>query len=496
MEQHLGAYTFSSDMSRMFALLSGDSNPIHLDNEAARRTYFGKTIVHGIHLVLRGCELFCSADRSGVEPRQLKVFFNKPVSTGSTIDYFVSNEPAKKLIKLNGICNGSLVFRAVIYMQNVPITSLKNYHEDYAPFSIQPVSLNDEPLDLDQSQLVGLQGELRLDFSAEKKESQNLFPQLMNCWPPSFLNGMLTSTYIVGMRAPGLHSIFTSLDISWEYATNNNGPEFIRFHVVDMHPTIRRCEVKAVGASWRATMQAFIRPKPSIQPKYQELAARVKSGLFTGQRALVLGGSRGIGECTAKLLAAGGADVVLSYAVSKKIASSVVEEITAGGGNGRMIEFNTDEGISITDALPGSWHPTHLYYFITPPIIGERFEFSHYNFEHYFHHYVTLFNQIVTQLREVSKYPLSILWPSSAAVSEIPQGMVEYAMAKSAGEVLCKALMTQQPKIEIYTPRLPRIRTDLTANPLVAEGLDAADVMLPILTKMMAFLKIKNENWN
>ena len=39
---------FSPDDVRTYATLSGDANPIHLDPDYARRTVFGRPIVHGL----------------------------------------------------------------------------------------------------------------------------------------------------------------------------------------------------------------------------------------------------------------------------------------------------------------------------------------------------------------------------------------------------------------------------------------------------------------
>jgi 3-hydroxybutyryl-CoA dehydratase len=40
----------TNDMVKIFSELSGDKNPIHLDNEYAKKTIFGKRIVHGMLL--------------------------------------------------------------------------------------------------------------------------------------------------------------------------------------------------------------------------------------------------------------------------------------------------------------------------------------------------------------------------------------------------------------------------------------------------------------
>src|SRR5213076_821452 len=53
---------------------------------------------------------------------------------------------------------------------------------------------------------------------------------------------------------------------------------------------------------------------------------------FTGKRALVAGGGRGIGEATARRLADEGADVLLVARTPAEI-ESVADSIVAGGGN-------------------------------------------------------------------------------------------------------------------------------------------------------------------
>ena len=53
---------------------------------------------------------------------------------------------------------------------------------------------------------------------------------------------------------------------------------------------------------------------------------------LTGKNALITGGSRGIGAACAKLLAARGATVVLTYSKSADRADEVIAEITAAGG--------------------------------------------------------------------------------------------------------------------------------------------------------------------
>ena len=48
----LASRRFDQDDQTLFAQLSGDFNPIHMDPAAARRTQAGAVVVHGVHAVL------------------------------------------------------------------------------------------------------------------------------------------------------------------------------------------------------------------------------------------------------------------------------------------------------------------------------------------------------------------------------------------------------------------------------------------------------------
>ncbi|MBM3265941.1 MAG: SDR family NAD(P)-dependent oxidoreductase [candidate division Zixibacteria bacterium] len=62
------------------------------------------------------------------------------------------------------------------------------------------------------------------------------------------------------------------------------------------------------------------------------IGERVSWGEFSGQHALVAGGSRGLGEATAKILAAGGGTPLITCHQGTADAERVVREITETGG--------------------------------------------------------------------------------------------------------------------------------------------------------------------
>ena len=80
---------------------------------------------------------------------------------------------------------------------------------------------------------------------------------------------------------------------------------------------------------------------------------------------------------------------------------------------------------------------------------------------------------------------LSVYYPSSVYVEKWPNSLLEYAMAKAAGELLCASMGTQ-PNIQIMATRLPPMATDQTTGLLPAETVDPATVLLPLILKVQA----------
>jgi hypothetical protein len=65
--------------------------------------------------------------------------------------------------------------------------------------------------------------------------------------------------------------------------------------------------------------------------------------------------------------------------------------------------------------------------------------------------------------------------------------MLEYAMAKAAGERLCADLDASHASLRISVERLPRLPTDQTASIVPAEESSVLETMLPIVRKVQAW---------
>jgi NAD(P)-dependent dehydrogenase (short-subunit alcohol dehydrogenase family) len=218
----------------------------------------------------------------------------------------------------------------------------------------------------------------------------------------------------------------------------------------------------------------------------REAAARVAAGEFSGQRALVVGGSRGLGAATAMLIAAGGGLPIVTYAVGADEAAALQRD--ARSASRRLDAFPLDvlddEAPKLAAEAAARFRITHLYYYATPRIFARRREpFDDKLFERFAAFYVNAFARLCLSVAHAVR-PLDIFYPSSVAVEQVVQELSEYAAAKAAGESMCRSLERPADGLRILVRRLPRAATDQTTSLLAVPSRDPYDVVLPVVREL------------
>jgi hypothetical protein len=329
----------------------------------------------------------------------------------------------------------------------------------------------------------------KLDLSLHAETATKLFPHLTKYLCPLQMAVILHTSRLVGVECPGLHSVYSELALSVDDA---NGCEGLRYEVTKFDVRFALVLMKVTAPGLHGYIKAFVRPPPQRQAAYLSLKGLVTNHEFAGQRALVVGGSRGLGEVTAKLLCTGGAQVKITYFQGEADACRIVDEIASAGGRADCLHLdvlNLDHGLP--DALFGDWSPTHLYYFATPFISsGTKGKFSTELFNKFCTYYVTGLMKMTDRL--ASGGSLNIFFPSTVYIDEVPLDMGEYAAAKMAGEMLCVFLQKTLPRATIARPRLPRMATDQTASFMPVKNLDPVPVMIQALRSLHASDRVRD----
>lgn len=446
---------FTLREQQCFAEISGDYNPIHLDPVIARRTIFGAPVVHGIHLVLWALDQW-AINNKYFELETLDVTFHKPVEINEEVFCYVTEN--NKCVTLELFVNKTVVTTIEFEWHHRIIEKEKpsNY-----------ISLKQKCKNLTINEIICNNGTIPLYLDDDRFEM--FFPNLSGASRLQ-ITELLATTRLVGMECPGLHSIFSSLNITFNiYSSKSCKGNLINYEVVKTDKRFGFVLMEISAKNMQGKIKAFVRPQPQKQITYSKAKKMVKKNEFANQIALIIGGSRGLGEVTAKLLAAGGAQIAITYCQGEKEANHMVSEFQLDKRCAASIQFDVLSG-----KLNGLQGPSTLYYFATPFITSNN-NFSNELYQKFYNYYVAGFNDVFWQ---VKAHGLNgVFYPSSIFVEERPDNMIEYTMAKISGETLCDYLQ-KTTKATIYKPRLPKMSTDQTTGYFNLEKQEAAPIML------------------
>lgn len=464
----LGERRFDHGDQQWFAAASGDRNPIHVDPVLSRRTLYGQPLVHGVHVVLWSLDAWCAS--SGRVPGRIVATFAKPIFVGETVQVVTtrSDDDSSELRVLIG---------------DVPVMTLRVTHASRSEVTTSPTQIDDgahtekgrDLLNLDIAEMLGMTGTFEI---ARPSAFARTFKALGDQIGAQAVADLAVLSTLVGMECPGLHSVFGGFDVRLDPRADQ--PSGLAYEVVraDAHLSAVRMTVRS--SSLEGSVTALARPRPVEQPSAVTISGEVTSDEFSDMRAVVVGGSRGIGETTAKIIAAGGGHVVLTWHRGEDDADLVAADIRSTGGSVDVVRLDVDE-----PATAASWGSvSHLFYFASPRITSRRLvAFEQLLFEGFVDAYVVGFARVVEALASSGADDLVAFYPSTVFVDAPTPEFVEYAAAKAAGEVAARALFSNRPSMSLLVERLPRLATDQTA--MLAADSDSGASTVPTMVQIV-----------
>jgi len=443
----------------IFSHFSGDKNPIHIDKIAARRTLHGQCIVHGMHSLIWALDSL--AKKYHITCSKINVRFRKPIFLEEEV-YCTWNKKNKQLSILTN--------ETILVIIDLKIDEITPNNEIRATIEI-PLNAPHELTFLECSNLSNKPFKIFGDINLANK----LFPSFTSLYGIATACEIAAISHIVGMECPGLHSLFSSLTV--EITQQNTTPVF---GVLKSDDRFNLLNIFADGLTLKANIESFCRPMPSKNLHISYFSNLVKRDEFKNIHALVIGGSRGLGEVVAKLISAGGGEPTITYHVGNIDAERVVNEIRAWGGKCEMTQLTVNEN----ESLPINCSKINqLYYLASPKILGKRSK----NYDEkllslYRTIYVDCFNNVCNELIAKNS-KCSVFYPSTIFIDNPPRGFENYIRVKIEGEKLCKKL-NKSSIINIITPRLPRLDTDQNQVIINQKSIENAEILLPFIKAM------------
>ena len=429
-----------------FSKQSGDYNPIHINKEISRRYISGGIIVPGMYILLWSLNNIVKIYQKNLKFLNAKFHHFAALNSALELYYVLDGKTCILYVKSHqkSIATFRIVFFDSIIInhsenKNPPKSVIKNY------------SFTD---------LKGLLGNFKTYLS---KDSINQFNSLKVYKMENIIASLMSFSRLVGMKAPGLNSLFIGIELNF----NNSYKSKLINWSVSRHKNINSLifiDIKGNGC--KGYISTMYRPEPVNQMAIKDIYNSFKNKYFGKQVALVIGGSRGLGEYTAKLLGVNGSEVIITYNKGLKDALRVKKEIEVYNSKAHCIKMDIldpKEAIKKISLLKLSI--THIYYFASPKIQDSRQkELDNDLLNKYNLMYVESFQNIIEVIFDTLSIDFKVFYPSSVFITNKSLLFKEYIKSKLYAEKTIKKLIIKYKKDFIYNVRLPRLRTDQNPN--------------------------------
>jgi len=475
------------DQVSAFARWSRDINPLHVSEDAARSTFFGRTITHGM---LTAIEVLCRVTPAlGEALHDLDMEFRGAVYPDMPyqLDWCRNDKTLELCLRSNSqltlVLRGQYGVLDSVARSSIATPLLAKPQSALRSTAAIPL---DHPIATDFADMpVGLEA-----WSQYVPGSTPCPVNLGSALSPAVARIFALLSYLVGMEMPGLRSLLTRVQIQFaSLVWQTQAQKELCEHPLLYHWRIRRrekllrtiqLEVHIYSGNGTplayAVVDCYVRFSPII-PDVASIAQALPADLplGTGKTALVCGGGRGLGAEMAATLALLGWQ---THVICRNPASPEPKALAAGlQAHGRQVTFwqgDLGDGaqcIQIAEQLARHCDGLDLLVLnaCDPPQLNPQRQTAH-NDQDAFDEYVirslrlarTPLETFIPLLRTKNGALLAI---SSSFVDDPPRGLAHYVAAKQAVEGLVRSISVQHPELSCQVARPPKLLTSWNDSP-------------------------------
>ena len=470
-------YEFNNHDKEFFSKFSRDFNPLHIDDVYSRRLLFGECVVHGCNVVIRALNFLDQHIDPYFKIIKINVnFIDKTLYYVNT--NFIIKSKKNNAIEISCFQNNKKTCIINLELSNECHENIK-LEENYDA-NISPLELTKENI----TKIIGDNKTTNIEYDLKFFEKLFNFKNI----DYSILIYISNLSKIVGMHLPGLNSIFTSFKIT--YNKDNINKNVINYQLNNFNNSILDITINGI---YDGNINAVLRPESIKQVNMKNI--QMTGMEFNNINALVLGGSRGIGELTTKILAAGGANVTFTYNNGVTEAKYLIDEINSLNidKNCNTFKFNL-----LTDEFDVNILKKYdiIFYYITPKILPTD---KNLNTE-LLHKFSTFYNEkyynLMLKLSNIKK-EFQVFIPSTVFIDEYNKHFKEYIFSKSLSEYISKYIENNYKNIKINKIRLKKMNTDQTQSIINNNDSESDYIYLKkILTKLYSKNISTNKNIN
>jgi NAD(P)-dependent dehydrogenase (short-subunit alcohol dehydrogenase family) len=317
-------------------------------------------------------------------------------------------------------------------------------------------------------------------------------PWTVRSWQASVL---ALASYVVGMKVPGLRSLFTRATVRFHNAPPGGRPLAYRVATTRFDRHFRLLDADLCVATPEGSLVATARlrsyvPFSPVVVDPAELEARLVPGTerLRGQVALVCGASRGLGADIAAALAAAGYQV---YAASRGDRPTRESRSARGG---RIESMRGDVGdpawceaaVETIRAAHGRLDLLVLNACAPPEVLRLGPDATRRQDEYVHENLRLVQTPLVASLSLLDSSQGRVVYLSSSYVSEPVVGFSAYIALKQAGEGLVRTAALERPRVRTVIVRPPTLRTRWNDTPTGAAGAIPSDWVASHLVNQLA----------